>query len=251
MNKEFLYALIATFIGSGLAIILAASLALFPSRIRSWLIPSLVSFATGSLLGASFLGLIPETLEAIPAENCFITIIIGILIFFVLEKMIIWRHCHKQGCEIHDSSSKLILIGDAVHNFLDGIALAAAFMTSIPLGITTAFGIFAHELPQEIGDYAILLNSGYSRRRALWLNAISGATAIPGVIIGYFFVSSAASLTPYAMALAAASFIYIAVADLIPGLQKKNGIKESLLQISLILLGLGTIILFDHLLQAH
>ena len=244
MESSFVWALVATLLGSGIPIVLAALLGFASSRTLEWLIPRLVSFAIGSLLGAAFVGLIPQALEGMPIDRGLSVVLLGILLFFLMEKMIIWRHCHKQTCVVHDVTPGLLLIGDAVHNFLDGFALSAAFITSVPLGITTAFGVFAHELPQEIGDYAILLNGGLSKRRALFLNALSGATAIPGVVIGFYFASCLTGTAPYIMALAAASFIYIAIADLIPGLQKRLGLRESVTQLVLMLAGLGTVYLF-------
>jgi len=143
MQSSFIYALFAAIIGSGCPVILAALLGCTTDRTQRWLIPHLVSFATGSLLGAAFLGLIPRALEAVSLENGLMMILAGILLFFIMEKMIIWRHCHKAGCAVHDVTPRLLLVGDAVHNFLDGVALSAAFIVSVPLGVATAVGIFA------------------------------------------------------------------------------------------------------------
>jgi zinc and cadmium transporter len=171
-------------------------------------------------------------------------VLAGILAFFLLEKVVIWRHCHNAACERHASAGPLILIGDAFHNFIDGVAIAAAFTASIPVGVATALAVLAHELPQEVGDFAILLESGYSRRRALLYNLLSGLSTLPGALLAYAFLMAAQGLTPYVMALSAASFIYIAVADLIPGLHQRTDLKQAGSQLVLILAGISTIILF-------
>jgi zinc and cadmium transporter len=172
------------------------------------------------------------------------TLLAGILVFFVLEKLVLWRHCHTHDCEVHDGSVFPVLIGDAFHNFVDGAVVAAAVMTSVPLGITTAVAVAAHEIPQEVGDFAILLHAGYSRRRALLLNVLSGAASAIGAVVAYFALDLVPLLTPYFLALAAASFLYVAMADLIPGLHRGRTDAGSLRQILLIGAGVATILLF-------
>jgi len=171
------------------------------------------------------------------------TLLLGILAFFVLEKLVLWRHCHIHDCEVHDGSVFPVLIGDAFHNFVDGAVIAAAVMTSVPLGITTAVAVAAHEIPQEVGDFAILLHAGYSRSRALLLNLLSAAASAAGAVVAYFALDLVPLLTPYCLALAAASFIYVAMADLIPGLHRGRTDAGSMRQILLVAAGVGTILL--------
>jgi zinc and cadmium transporter len=210
---------------------------------------SLVSYATGALLGAAFLAIIPEALEHAPAGTVTAAVLAGIVMFFVLEKLVLWRHCHDHGCETHRSSGVLIVLGDGVHNFADGILIAAAFLTSVPLGISTAVATLAHEIPQETGDFAILLDAGYSRRKALLLNVLSALTTILGTAIGYVWLEAAHDLVPIVLAISAGSFVYIATADLIPGLHRQVRLAASAQQVALLLAGAATIALLgghDH-----
>jgi zinc and cadmium transporter len=211
---------------------------------RKILLPCLLSFATGTLLGAAFLGMIPKGVQQATVLSVSSTVLAGIVLFFFLEKMIIWRHCHDAECEVHSSAGPLILIGDAFHNFVDGFVIAAAFLTSIPLGIAASLAVIAHEVPQEVGDFAILLESGYSRTRALALNMLSSLTTLPGAVIAYYFLGATMEAVPYILALSAASFIYIAIADLVPSLHRQIGLKPALRQLILVLAGIGTIALF-------
>ena len=231
-------------LGSIGAVAGAALMLLFPDSIRRTLVPVLVSYATGTLLGAAFLGMIPAGLKHAPAPALMATVLAGMVLFFVLEKFVLWRHCHESGCEVHSRGGPLILIGDAFHNFVDGVVIAAAFLTSIPLGITASFAVIAHEVPQEVGDFAILLDSGYGRAQALLLNGLSSATTLPGAVVTYFWLGETRAAVPYILALSAASFIYIAAADLIPGLHKQVTAAASLRQLLLLLAGIGTIALF-------
>lgn len=239
----FLYVVGAVLVGSVGVVLLAAAFLLFPNKTRKVLIPCLISYATGTLLAAALLGLLPHALESLPAESVLALVLSGIVLFFVLEKLVIWRHCHRQDCEIHSSAGPLILVGDALHNFIDGVVIAAAFSTSIPLGIETAIAVTAHELPQEVGDFAILLSTGYSRARAFFYNAISGLSALVGALLTYWLGLQAAAAVPYIMAVSAASFIYIAMADLIPGLHHEQNLPAGIRQFGLLLLGVATIVL--------
>jgi zinc and cadmium transporter len=208
------------------------------------LIPCLVSYAIGTLLGAAFLGMIPGGLRQASAPSVLTMVLAGIIIFFILEKLILWRHCHDPECEIHGQAGALILIGDAFHNFVDGIVIAAAFLTSIPLGISASLAVIAHEVPQELGDIAILLDSGYPKLRAFSYNLLSSLTTLPGAIIAYFYLEATKEAVPYVLALSAASFIYIAMVDLVPSMHKRAGLGTAARQIALILLGIGTIAFF-------
>jgi zinc and cadmium transporter len=223
---------------------------------RTAVVPHLVSFATGTLLGAAFLGLIPHALDSAGAGGTHmvgLSLLLGILLFFVLEKFVLWRHCHADPCEAHSpdhaardrASANLILIGDTFHNLLDGVLVAAAFMTDPHLGIVTALAVFAHEIPQEVGDLAILLHGGFSRRRAMTLNLVSSLTSVVGGLIAYVALQAALGLLPYALAFAASSFIYVAVADLIPGLHRRVDMRAAVGQIVFIAAGVA-LVYFTH-----
>lgn len=242
---------------SGLLSALAAGVFLtLGERPRAAVMPHLVSFATGTLLGAAFLGLIPHALEGAGADaphRVGLALLLGILLFFLLEKFVLWRHCHDDPCEMHSpspaardaASANLILAGDTFHNLLDGVLVAAAFMTNPQLGIVTALAVFAHEIPQEVGDLAILLHGGYSRARAMTLNLVSSLTSVVGGVIAYYALGAALDLLPYALAFAAASFIYVAVADLIPGLHRRVDLRAGVEQLVFIAAGV-LLVYFSH-----
>lgn len=236
--------MVFSILGSVGAIAGAALLLLFQEGTRKILLPCLLSYAIGTLLGAAFLGMIPNALQQNTALAISGTVLAGIVIFFVLEKIVIWRHCHDAECEVHGAAGPLILIGDAFHNFVDGFVIAAAFLTSVPLGIVASLAVIAHEIPQEVGDFAILLENGYSRSRALVLNLLSSLTTLPGAVIAYFFLGATREAVPFILALSAASFIYIAIADLVPSLHRQTGLKPALRQLILVLAGIGTIAVF-------
>ncbi|HZA36031.1 MAG TPA: ZIP family metal transporter, partial [Vicinamibacterales bacterium] len=190
--------------------LVASGVLLFTDSARARLVPWLVSYAVGALLGVSLLAILPEALDALPPTRVFATLLVGILLFFLLEKLVLWRHCHTHDCEVHENAAGVVLIGDAFHNFVDGAVIAAAVMTSVPLGVSTAIAVAAHEIPQEVGDFAILLHAGYSRRRALVLNAITGGAGAVGALLAVLFLDLVPRLLPYCLALAAASFLYVA-----------------------------------------
>jgi zinc and cadmium transporter len=239
-----LWIIVFSTLGSIGAIAGAALMLLFPQGIRSIVVPCLISYATGTLLGAAFLGMIPASASHAPVTVVSATVLAGLVLFFVLEKIVLWRHCHDAGCQVHSSAGPLILVGDAFHNFVDGVVIATAFFTSIPLGIAAALAVIAHEVPQEVGDFAILLDSGYNRSKALILNTLSASTTIPGAILAYFAVGAMQQAVPYILALSAASFIYIAIADLVPTLHRQISSTASLCQLALLLMGIGTIAFF-------
>jgi len=225
-------------------LLVASGILLINDSRRAQLIPWLVSYAVGALLGVSMLAILPEALDHLSPERVFGTLLGGILIFFVLEKLVLWRHCHIHDCEVHDGSVFPVLIGDAFHNFVDGAVIAAAVMTSVPLGVSTALAVAAHEIPQEVGDFAILLHAGYSRRRALLLNVTSGLASAGGALVALFALKLVPVVLPYCLALAAASFLYVAMADLIPGLHRGRTDAHSLRQILLIAAGVATAFVF-------
>ncbi|MCW9046668.1 MAG: ZIP family metal transporter [Gammaproteobacteria bacterium] len=237
--------IVFSLLGSVVSIAGAALLLVFPDNTRKSLLPCLLSYAIGTLLGAAFLGMIPNALKFATPLAVSGSVLVGIILFFMLEKLIIWRHCHEQNCKVHATTGPLILIGDAFHNFVDGVVIAAAFLISIPLGLATSVAVIAHEVPQEVGDFAILLNNGYSKKRALALNLLSSLSTLPGAIIAYFFLGETQEAVPFILAISAASFIYIAMADLVPGLHRETALKSSLKQLFLILAGIGTIAIFQ------
>jgi zinc and cadmium transporter len=236
---------------------LSAGLAALALKLRAAWIPMLVSFAIGTLLGAAFLEIIPHAFETGEAHQVAFAILGGIFGFFVLEKLLLYRHCHTENCEVHDQhtqahdhgrSGALIVVGDTVHNFVDGVLIAAAFLQSTELGVVTAVAIIAHEIPQEVGDFVILLHSGYSRLRALAMNLVSSAATVVGGVIGYFGLQLVEGIEPILLGVVAASMIYVAVADLIPGLHRRPELRDTAFQALLIALGIGAIVLVGTLL---
>ncbi len=232
-----------------LSALIAGSFLLLPEARRNAIVPHLVSFATGALLGAALLALLPHAIETAGPDRIHgigIALAAGIIAFFVLEKMVLWRHCHADPCEAHApqerhrarASATLILWGDAFHNSLDGVLIAAAFLTDAHLGIVTAIAVFTHEIPQEIGDLAILLNGGMTRSRAFILNIAVSLASVAGAALAYFLLATALDALPYALAIAAASFLYVAVADLIPGLHRRVDARTSVQQVILIAIGI-------------
>ena len=256
--------IIFTAVGGVLSVMAAAVFLLLRDHHRNAVLPHGISFAIGALLAVAFWGLIPEAFAEVKPEQFQAlsgTILAGILGFFVLEKLLIWRHCHYGSCEAHGddgqgddhahshghshshgrsdakSAGALIILGDSIHNFVDGVLIAAAFLTDVQLGIVTSLAVAAHEIPQEVGDFAILLDSGYSRGKALFYNILASLTTVLGGVLAYFSLEDLHDSLPYFLALAASSFIYIAVADLIPSLHTKTDMKTSLQQIALIAAG--------------
>lgn len=238
----FLIALGLSLLGGLGGLIVASGILLIKDAARSRLIPWLVSYAVGALLGVSMLALLPETLDSLPASTVFATLLVGILLFFVLEKLVLWRHCHTHDCEVHDGAVLPVVIGDAFHNFVDGAVIAAAVITSVPLGVSTAVAVAAHEIPQEVGDFAILLHAGYSRRQALMLNVLSAAASALGAVAAFLAFDVLPDMLPYFLVLAAASFLYVAMADLIPGLHRGRTDASSMRQIVLIAAGVATML---------
>jgi zinc and cadmium transporter len=234
-------------LGSCGGLVVASSLLLFNDSARSKLVPWLVSYAVGALLGVALLALLPEALETLKPVVVLGTLLAGIIVFFILERLVLLRHCHTDECHVHASTAQLVLFGDAFHNFIDGAIIATAVMTSVPLGVNTAIAVAAHEIPQEVGDIAILLAAGYSRRRALILNLVSGASGILGALLAFATVHVIPTIGPFVLAFSSASLLYIAMSDLIPGLHRGQIDKNSLRQVLLIGAGVGTIVLFERL----
>lgn len=252
--------IVATVLGGILSVVAAAIIALNAKVTR---VPILISYAVGALLGAVFLEILPHAFSiAESMEKMAATILFGILLFFVLEKLVLWRHCHQEECEAHDPhetrynhdhgrSGMMIMIGDTFHNFVDGILIAAAFLANVELGIVTALAIIAHEVPQEVGDFLILLHSGYSKREAFLLNMLSSAAMIVGGVLAYYALQTMQDWIPTMLGLAAASMLYVSVADLIPGLHRRPEIRDTVQQVTLIALGVATIWLAGMLAHSH
>ncbi len=243
-----------------LSVVAAGLFLLLPQPLRSRLLPHLISFATGALLGAAFLALLPHALETVgdgDTHRVTFAVLLGLLGFFIMEKMVLWRHCHHTECEAHHAreadehqsgvTGPLIVVGDAVHNLIHGVLIAAAFLVDIHLGIVTSLAVMAHQIPQELSNFAVLLHSGFNRSRALLLNIVSSLTAPLGGVIGYFGLKEVEWLMPYMLAIAVSSCIYIAVSDLIPGLHKRTEISASMQQVMLICSGV-IVIYLTHLL---
>ena len=236
-----LWILLFSILGSIGAIITASAFILFKKKIRDVLIPCLIAYAAGTLLAGGLLGLLPHALKQASSQTVFIMFLAGIIFFFIIEKLVIWRHCHDPKCEVHRATGPMILIGDAFHNLIDGVVIAASFITSVPLGIASGLSIIAHEIPQEVGDFGILLYSGYSKKKALLLNILSSLTTLPGAFIAYFALDIIHKYVPHVMAISAASFLYISLADISPELQRQVGISYTIRQLLLIIAGVATI----------
>lgn len=241
--------ILLTCVAGGVLSVLAA--AAFALRLKPSKVPMLISFAVGALLGAVFLEILPHAFnEGDSIQGMAITVLAGILFFFVLEKLVLWRHCHEEQCEVHDPhvgrgdhgrSGMMIMVGDTVHNFVDGILIAAAFLADTQVGFVTALAIIAHEIPQEVGDFLILLHSGYSKAKAFAVNLLSSVATVIGGLLGYAALSLVEQWIPTLLGFAAASMLYVSVADLIPGLHKRPEPQHSVAQVLLIALGIASI----------
>jgi len=255
-----LYIVFATFVGGVLSVVVAASLTV---SVLTRVVRDLVSLSAGVLLGTALLNVLPEAFESKASpQSLFATLLAGLMFFFLLEKAELYRHQHHhEGDEHHHHhgfdrqqagrGGWSVLLGDSIHNFCDGIIIAAAFLTDVRLGAVTSLAIIAHEIPQEVGDYIVLLNAGFSRRKALLYNAVSGLAAVVGGVIGYFIVGPWESLFPYLLVIASSSFVYIAVADLIPQLQHRLSLKDTAAQLAWLAGGLLIIVIATRTLHHH
>jgi len=278
---------LACLLGGVLSVCVAAIFAL--NAKKHW-VPLLVSYAIGALLAAVFLEILPHAIETSPnIEAMTATMLFGVLLFFTLEKLVLWRHCHGEHCEMHamhdeahcpelhpeqqagkkpqgaikfklpqaqpaqvvghhhghahdgGRSGLMIMVGDTFHNFVDGILICAAFMVDMQVGLVTALAIIAHEIPQEVGDFLILLHSGYSKKKAFLFNIGSSLATLAGGLLAYLALNLVEQWVPYILSLAAASMLYVAVADLIPGLHKRTALRDTLSQLLLIVLGVASV----------
>lgn len=244
--------ILAGSLAGGLLSVLLASVVAF--RVQARLVPALVSYAVGALLGAVFLDILPHLFEqTVDHAGTAALILFGILGFFILEKLLLWRHHHGDaqeataGAHGHDGANDsgrsgwMIVVGDSFHNFTDGVIIASAFLADVKLGLVASAAIVAHEVPQEVGDFLVLLNSGFSKAKALALNALASLASVIGALLGYFTLSSAQQWVPRILAISAAGMLYVAVADLIPGLQRRSRPAESVMQVVFIALGILTL----------
>ena len=246
--------LVFCLLGGVLSVLAAAVYLLLPDTLRIRLLPHTVSFAIGALLGAALLGLLPHALEGAGGQDFHAitgALMLGLFMFFLLEKLVLWRHCHHEHCEVHgtdepgqqhQAAGTLILIGDGLHNFIDGILIGAAFLTDIHLGIVTSLAVAAHEIPQEVGDFAVLLHSGFSTSKAFFYNLLSSLATVVGGVLAYYALRQVEPVLPYVLAVAASSFIYVAVADLIPGLHKRVEFSATVKQ--MVLIGAGVALIY-------
>jgi len=243
--RPLVWAVGLTVLGSLGGVLVASALLFFNDKARDKVVPWLVSYAVGTLLGVALLVILPEALAHLAPLRVMSSLLGGIMLFFLLEKLVLWRHCHTHDCEAHGGAAPMVIIGTAFHNFLDGVVIGTAVLTSIPLGVSTSLAVLTHEIPQEVGDFAILLHSGYSRRRALMLNVLSGVTAVAGAVLAVFTLDWVPVLNEYILSVSAASFLYIAMADLIPDLHRGRIDAKTLRQLALALAGIGTIVLLN------
>ncbi len=211
---------------------------LLKENLLSKILLFLISFSAGALIGAAFLHLIPEAVEKSGHSEVYLFVIVGFILFFILEKYLHWRHCHKGKCEIH-TFTYLNLVGDGVHNFIDGLIIGSSFVVNINFGIATSFAIIMHEIPQEIGDFGVLVYGGLNKNKALFYNFLSALTAVLGTVIGYALANTSVFFLKLLMPVAAGGFIYIASCDLIPELHKQQNIKKSTLSMVVFILGVA------------
>jgi len=250
-NLSLLWIVLATLAGGLLSVLIAAALTL---SVLSLVVRHLVSLSAGVLLGTAMLNVLPEAFErgAAPPASLFATLLAGLIFFFLLEKAELYRHSHHhEGDDPHhhhdhgfDAAQAgrgglSVLVGDSIHNFCDGVLIAAAFLADTGLGVVTALAIIAHEIPQEVGDFIVLLNAGLSRTRALAYNAVSGLAAVVGGVIGWAVIQPFEAGLPYLLVVASSSFIYVAVADLIPQLQRRLSLRHTALQLAWFAVGLA------------
>lgn len=228
-------------IGSTILISLISLVGVFTLSLKDKILDEilllLVGFSAGTLAGGAFLHLLPESLEKLPGGETFVYALVGFTVFFLMERILYWRHCHEGHCDVH-AFSYLNLFGDGLHNFIDGLVIAGSFLGGIPLGIATTVAVVTHEIPQEIGDFAVLIYGGFSKGRALFYNLLSGLTAVAGGVIGYFLATTIAGFSAALLPLTAGGFIYIAASDLIPELHKEKDANKSNLAFILFIFGL-------------
>ena len=233
---ELVYILISTIMITFIAFIGIFTLSINENILKK-IVLVLVSLSAGALMGGAFLHLIPESIEVASGSNIFIIVLIGFIIFFIIEKILHWRHCHDGKCDVH-TFHYMNLIGDSIHNFIDGLIIAAGFMVSIPLGFTTTIAIVAHEIPQEIGDFGVLIYGGFEKKKALILNFLVAFTIVIGGFVGYLLSNIIENYVFILLSFAAGGFIYIAATDLIPEIKKEVDIRKSIFMMLIFILGI-------------
>jgi len=243
MAEVWLYSLVSVFVVSAISLVGVFTLTLQQDRLQRTL-SHLVSFSVGALLGDVFLHMFPEMMEAGHALRQGTYILAGILVFFVLEKLIRWHHSHTEHEEKIHSVVYLVLVGDGLHNFIDGVVIASSFLVDVHLGLVTTLAVIFHEVPQEVGDFAVLMHGGWKSGKALWANFLSGLTAVLGAVVVLVFSNQLSAAPEILLSLAAASFIYIAMSDLIPELHEEVGMKGSLIQFASMGMGVAVMALF-------
>jgi len=241
----FLFIFLSTFFISLVAFVGLVGLVVKENLLNK-ILSSLVALSAGTLIGAAFLDLIPEAVMQSTTSAVFSFVLIGFVFFFFTEKLLYWRHCHEGQCPVH-TFAYLNLLGDGIHNFIDGLVIAASFIADTHLGLITTLAIFLHEVPQEIGDFGVLIYAGIEKKKALFFNFLTALTAILGGTIGYFLFSFVRAQTSFLIPFAAGGFIYIAASDLIPEMRKETDKKESFLTLTVFLLGILTMCLLNYL----
>ena len=233
---QLTYIILTTFAIALIAFIGVFALAMKEQLLNKILI-ILVSLSAGALMGGAFLHLLPESIEKSGNADILLFVLVGFVLFFIIEKVLHWRHCHKGKCDVH-TFHYMNLIGDSVHNFIDGLIISASFIISIPLGFTTTIAIAAHEIPQEIGDFGVLIYGGFEKKKAIVLNFIVALTVVAGGVVGYFISKSIEQVAVYLLPFAAGGFIYIAATDLVPEIKKELDIKKSMATIFVFICGI-------------
>lgn len=234
---RLLLILISTFLVSVISLVGVVTLAI-QERFLKTILFFLIAFSAGALLGGAFLHLIPEAIEKTDPTKVFIFVTAGFVLFFILEKYLYWHHCHDGVCDIH-TFTYLNLLGDGLHNFMDGLVIAAGFTSSISLGVFTTILVIVHEIPQELGDFGVLVYGGFSKKKALFYNFLSALTAFGGALIGYFLSHRIAGFSYILLALTAGGFIYIASADLVPEIHKETDLKKSIFSLVFFVFGIA------------
>ncbi len=228
--------LIACFLIS-LCVWVAVLFLFFKKETLSKITMFLVSLSAGALIGGAFLHLLPEASEKMEPEKLFFVVLLAFVAFFLIEKLFHWRHCHKENCEVH-TFGYMNLVGDTLHNFIDGLVIASVFMVDFKLGAIATLAIALHEIPQEIGDFGVLIHAGFNKTKALVLNYIVAATVIFGGIVGYFAAFYIEGAIAYLLPIAAGGFIYIAASDLMPEIRKESNVKKSIISFGIFLSGI-------------
>ena len=235
--NNLLYIIIASF-SITLCVWISVLILYFKKETLSKILLFLVSFSAGALIGGAFLHLLPEASENIKADKLFLIVLSSFVFFFFVEKILHWRHCHHNKCAVH-TFGYMNLFGDSVHNFIDGLIIASTFLIDFKLGITTTLAIALHEIPQEIGDFGVLLFAGFNKKKAVIINYIVSFIVVVGAVAGYFFFVYLENIIPFLLPFAAGGFIYIAASDIMPEIRKESDLKKSIISFLVFLLGIG------------